>query len=204
MSKRVRESNRGVRVLAFAGSPRRGGNTDALLAAALEGAQAAGARVERHDLCALTIAACRHCGGCAAGQGVCVVHDDMTALYEPLRAAERIIIAAPIFFMSVPAQVKAMIDRCQPLWVRRHLDLPVSTAPGPRAGLFLGVAGSRRRHVFDAARSTLAAWYWTLEIFERRELTFEGIDAAEAIGAHPTALDDARQAGHELAAWAGR
>ena len=51
-------NDRGVRVLAFAGSPRRGGNTDALLAAALEGAQAAGARIERHDLRALTIAAC--------------------------------------------------------------------------------------------------------------------------------------------------
>lgn len=201
MSEQATESGRVVRVLAFAGSPRRGGNTDALLAAAVEGAAEGGARVERHDLYALTIAPCRHCGGCAAGQGVCVVRDDMAALYEPLRAAERIIIAAPIFFMSVPAQVKAMIDRCQPLWVRRHLGLPVSTAPGPRAGLFLSVAGARLAHQFDAARITLASWYWTLEVVERRELTFGGIDAAGAICEHPTALDDARRAGRELAVW---
>jgi len=188
-------------VLAFAGSPRRGGNTDMLLAATLEGAEVAGARIERYDLGELSIAPCRHCGGCAAGQGVCVVRDDMATLYEPLRAAERIIIASPIFFMSVTAQAKAMIDRCQPLWVLRNRGLPVATGRAPRAGLFLSVAGSALAHAFDAAGVTLTSWYWTLEIFERRELTFGGIDVAGAIREHPTALDDARRAGRELATW---
>ncbi|MFW6437814.1 MAG: flavodoxin family protein [Armatimonadota bacterium] len=188
-------------ILAFAGSPRRGGNTDTLLAAALEGAAEAGARVERHDLPSMEIAPCRHCGGCADGNGRCVTEDDMQRLYAPLRTADRIIIASPIFFMGLTAQAKTMIDRCQPLWIRRNLGRDVSETRLERAGLYLGAGGSDFAHLFDAARMVLAAWYWTLQVFERREVTFASTDRKGTILQHPTALDQAREAGRDLALW---
>jgi len=193
-----------IRLVAFACSPRAGGNTDALLDAALEGAAEAGARVERFNLREMTIAPCQHCGGCADGSGRCVIDDDMQRLYEPLRAADRIIIASPVFFMSLTAQAKAMIDRCQPLWVRRNHGANVSQARHPRAALYLGAAAADLPHLFDASRIVLASWYWTLEVARchRRELTFDSIDAKDAIREHPTALDQAREAGRELALWA--
>ena len=191
-----------ARVLAFACSPRRGGNTDTLLDAALDGAAEAGACIERYYLRELRIAPCLHCGGCVRTPGRCVVDDDMQRLYEPLRAADRIIIASPVFFMSVTAQAKAMIDRCQPLWVLRVIERrPVAASRLARAALYLGAGGAEYPNSFEGARLTLNAWYWTLEIAERRELTFGGIDQRGAIRAHPTALDDARRAGHDLAAW---
>ncbi|MFP4250846.1 MAG: flavodoxin family protein [Armatimonadota bacterium] len=193
-----------VSVLAFACSPRSGGNTDTLLAAALEGVEEAGARIERFDLRAMQIAPCRHCGGCADGGGRCVIDDDMQRLYEPLRAADRIIVASPIFFMSLTAQAKTMIDRCQPLWVRRRLGRGVSQARRERAGLYLGAGGSEFPHLFDAARAVLASWYWTLQVFERRELTFRDTDRKGAILDHPGALDQAREAGRTLADWKTR
>jgi hypothetical protein len=187
-----------ISVLAFACSPRRGGNTDILLAAALEGAEEAGARVERFDLRAMQIAPCRHCGGCAGGGGRCVIDDDMQRLYEPLRTADRIIVASPVFFMGLTAQAKTMIDRCQPLWTRRHLGRDVAESRHERAGLYLGAGGSSFDHLFDAPRAVLAAWYWTLQIFERHELTFADTDRKGAILDHPGALDQARDAGRDL------
>lgn len=192
-----------IHLLAFACSPRRGGNTDTLLEAALEGARPTGARTERYNLRDMDIAPCRHCGGCADGAGRCVIEDDMQRLYAPLRSADRIVVASPIFFMGLTAQAKTMIDRCQPLWVRRHLGRPVSEVRHERAALYLGAGGSDFTHLFDAARMVLAAWYWTLEIFERREATFGSIDAKGAILDHPSALDQAREAGRDLAQWRG-
>jgi len=197
-----RECDNGAHVLALACSPRRGGNTDTLLDAALEGAAEADARVERFHLCEMRISPCLHCGGCVRTPGRCVVDDDMQRLYEPLRAADRIIIASPVFFMSVPAQANAMIDRCQPLWVLRAIaHRPVAASRLARAVLYLGAGGAAYPDSFEGTRLTLRAWYWTLEIVERRELTFVGIDERGAIRGHPTALDDARRAGRDLAAW---
>ncbi|MFW5867392.1 MAG: flavodoxin family protein, partial [Armatimonadota bacterium] len=106
--------------------------------------------------------------------------------------------------MSLTAQAKTMIDRCQPLWVRRRLGRGVSQARHERAGLYLGVGGSSFPHLFDAARAVLASWYWTLQVFERRELTFRDTDRKGAILDHPGALDQAREAGRTLADWKTR
>jgi len=190
-----------IHILAFACSPRHGGNTDTLLQAALDGAAEVGARIDRFDLRAMEIAPCQHCGGCVGGAGRCVIEDDMQRLYEPLRSADRIVIASPIFFMGLTAQAKTMIDRCQPLWTRRSLGRHVSDAHHERAGLYLGAGGSDFDHLFDAARMVLAAWYWTLQVFERREVVFGNTDRKGAILKHPTALDQAREAGRELALW---
>jgi NAD(P)H-dependent FMN reductase len=190
-----------IRVLAIACSPRAGGNTDALLDAAIAGATEAGARVERFVLREMTISPCAACGACASGSGRCIMEDDMQRLYEPLVRADRIIIASPVFFMCLPAQAKAMIDRCQPLWLRRNRGETVSEARHSRAALYIGVGGGDLPHLFDASRMVLKSWYWTLQVFERRELTFSAIDDRGAILEHPTALADAREAGRSLAAW---
>lgn len=188
-------------VLAVAGSPRRNGNTDLLLRQVVRGAESAGAEVKTVFLRDLCIAPCRHCDGCVRKKGRCVVDDDMQWVHTELRRADRIAIASPIFFMGLTAQTKAMIDRCQALWVMKHvLNLPVATSRGgERRGLFVSVGGTRGENLFRPAMATIKIFFQTLEFSYGEELFFRGIDGKGEIRQHPTALADAFAAGQRLA-----
>ena len=190
-----------LKVLGIAGSPRRDGNTDHLLRQVMAGTLSQGANTEIVTLSELNISPCRHCDGCIK-TGKCVVDDDMQRLHTDLREVDRVVLASPIFFMGVTAQTKAMIDRCQALWVIKYvLKLPVSINPGKkRTGFFLSVGGTRLHNLFQPAMATVKSWFTTLDISYAGELVFSGIDEKEAILRHPTALKDAFSIGQKLAA----
>jgi len=190
----------GMRVLGIMGSPRLRGNSDLLLDAALQGAEAEGAECRKVVLEKLNIHPCRHCDGCTRTEGQCVVRDDMQTLYEPLRTADRVIIAAPTFFMSLSAQTKIMIDRCQPFWVLKYLvQAPVAQSEHPRKGLYLGVGGCDLKTLFDSARIILRSFFAIAELPEWDMLTFAPVEHRGEIAQHPTALKEAEQAGRRLA-----
>lgn len=188
-----------LKVLGIAGSPRRDGNTDLLLRQAILGAETQRSETKIVILSQLSIAPCRHCDGCLK-TGKCVIDDDMQWLHTDLRQADRVILASPIFFMGITAQTKAMIDRCQALWVVKYiLKLPVALSPGQkRRGLFISVGGTRLRNLFQPAIATVKSWFATLDIKYDGELLFSGIDEKEAIAQHPTALKDAFDSGRRL------
>lgn len=189
-----------LKVLAIAGSPRRGGNTDLLLEEVIAGAESRGAEVEHIVLSQLCIAPCRHCD-CCLETGKCAIEDDMQWIHAHLRAAHRLVIASPIFFMGVTAQTKAMVDRCQALWAMKYvLRLPVATNGGrERRGLFISVGGRRGRSLFQPAIATVKSLFKTLDFTYAGELLFPGIEEKGAIAQHPTALRQAFLAGQKLA-----
>jgi multimeric flavodoxin WrbA len=193
----------GLRVLGIAGSPRRGGNTDTLLNEVLRGAASRGADIHILVLCKMSFEACRHCDGCLK-TGSCVVKDDMQKVYKELREADCIVLASPIFFMGVSAQTKAMIDRCQALWVLKYvLKKPVGLHPHrERKGLFVSVGGMplTSERLFGPAKATVKAFFATLDVRYAGELLFQRIDERDAIASHPTALKEAFLAGQELVA----
>jgi multimeric flavodoxin WrbA len=190
-----------VKVLGIAGSPRRDGNTDHLLQQVIAGASSQGAEIKTIILSELNISPCRHCDGCIK-TGKCVIDDDMQWIHNDLRKFDRIVLASPIFFMGVTAQTKAMIDRCQALWVIKYvLKLPVAIEPGKeRKGIFVSVGGTRFRDLFQPAMATMKSWFTTLDIKYDDNLVFSGIDEMKAILQHPTALKDAFVIGQKLAA----
>jgi NAD(P)H-dependent FMN reductase len=189
-----------LKVLGIAGSPRRDGNTDHLLRQVMDGASSRGAQTKTVILSELNISPCRHCDGCIQ-TGKCVIDDDMQWIHSDLRAADRVVLASPIFFMGVTAQTKAMIDRCQALWVIKYvLKIPVAINPDKvRTGFFVSVGGTRLRNLFEPAMATVKSWLTTLDISYAGELVFSGIDERGAIDLHPSALKDAFAAGQKLA-----
>lgn len=111
-----------MKVLAVTGSPRKGGNTETLVAAILRGVTSAGGEVESIRLVDYTIGPCIGCGGCTK-TGRCVINDDMQALYGKIDGAQAIIIASPVYFYALSAQTKIFVDRLQALWSRKKLLL---------------------------------------------------------------------------------
>jgi multimeric flavodoxin WrbA len=193
------KSSHKLKVLGIAGSPRRNGNTDYLLQQVIAGASSQGAETKTIILSELNIAPCRHCDGCIE-TGKCVVKDDMQWIHNDLRSFDQIVLASPIFFMGVTAQTKAMIDRCQALWVIKYvLKLPVAIEPGKeRKGIFVSVGGTRFRDLFQPAMATVKSWFTTMDVKYDGNLVFSGIDEMKAILRHPTAMQDAFVIGQKL------
>lgn len=99
-------------IIAFSGTPRKGGNSEILADRILAGAAQAGATVERIRLHDLAIAPCTACEACLKSvEEPCVLEDDMAALLDKVRAADAIVLASPIYFFTVNAQMKVFLDR---------------------------------------------------------------------------------------------
>jgi multimeric flavodoxin WrbA len=97
-------------VLGIVGSPRRGGNTDLLVEAVLEGARSAGARTEKIALRDLSIGPCLGCDSCRK-TGKCAQKDDMRGLLEKMEASDVWVLGTPVYYWGPSAQLKAFVDR---------------------------------------------------------------------------------------------
>jgi multimeric flavodoxin WrbA len=128
----------------------------------------------------------------------------MSRIYEAIRAADRIILASPIFFLSVSAQTKAMIDRCQAFWCRKYLlQKPIPEGTEKRKGLLLFVGGMKGKigaSGLECAEKTAKAFFRTISIPEHETLGYREVDAKGLILKHPTALKEAYEAGKKLVA----
>lgn len=97
-------------------SPRLHGNSHALAEAFTKGARAAGHNVETIRLARYTLNYCKGCYGTGSPKscdktGTCWQHDDANALCDTLRDADIVAFALPIYFYSVPGQLKTFFDR---------------------------------------------------------------------------------------------
>jgi hypothetical protein len=186
------------KLLALHGSPRKKGNTELLLDAALEAAQSAGAEVEKVRLPTLNFEPCRSCGGCDK-TGKCIVKDDMQGLYPKLIEFDRFIIASPVYFKSITAQTKAFIDRTQCLWVAKYVlkEAPWRVPP-VRHGAFISTCGSDNPDMFGPSVSIIKSFYAVLDIRYEFDLLIEGVDDKGEVGVHPDYLEKAKDLGKNL------
>ena len=186
-----------LRILGIMGSPRLGGNTDLLLDAALNGAQSQGVEVEKIVIDKLNISPCREHYGCLE-DGHCVIRDDMDAVYPKLLAADGIVVASPMFFYGITAQLKALIDRCQALWARKHV-LKQNWPGAGRKGAFIAVGATKGEKLFDGSIATVRYFFKTIGVEYAEELLIRGVDHKGDIQQHPSALKDAFELGQRLA-----
>jgi multimeric flavodoxin WrbA len=188
-----------LKVLGISSSPRREGNSDLLLRRALAGAEQAGCVIEYLRLCDYRIEGCRECYGCAA-TGDCSTKDDYQRVLDKMLEADRLIFATPVFFMTVCAQAKLLIDRGQCLWVRQtRLHRPLFEPKRDRRGIVIAVGGSRSKKQFDCTREPVQSCFQYLEVQTVGSLCVNQVDEKGAILKRPEALDAALRLGHMLA-----
>ncbi len=189
----------GLKVLGISASPRRDGNTDLLLQKALSGALETGADVEHLRACNYRIEGCDECNACST-TGACRVQDDYQQILDKMLAADRIVFATPVFFLTVSAQAKLLIDRGQCLWMRKNvLGLPLFEPKRDRRGMLIAVGGSRGRRQFQCVRRPVLSYFRYLEVDYVCGLCVNQVDEKGAILARSDALEHAFQLGRAMA-----
>ena len=194
-----------IKVLAFAGSPRRHGNSETLLdwvISAME--KEPDVAVEKVVIVDADVNPCRGCNACEK-LNACVQRDGMDILHDKIIDADVIVLSSPIYCMGICSQVKALIDRFQVFRSRKFvLKLPVVPLErrGKRLGVFLATAGQNWDYVFDAAVPSVKCFFHVIDVKDRdiRYLMVNDVDEKGAILKHPTARNDAERLAREVIA----
>lgn len=153
----------------------------------------------------MAIAGCIGCGGCDK-TGKCVVDDDMQKIYPLLLEADAIVLAAPIYFYSVPAQVKALIDRCQALWCKRFLEKSPENLRSydSGTGYLIAVGATRGANLFEGTNLVTRYWYDALDMSFEGGLYVKAVDKRGEISDHPETIEDAFALGGRVVGEYGR
>jgi len=178
------EPSRRTLALGLVGSPIRGGNVDLLVDQVLAGAASQGVHIEKIFLNDLTIRPCQSCGpgphnvgphhmgshSLGPHPGHCRIDDDMRQIHALIDAANILILGTPVYFDTVSAQMKLLIDRCNcmtPLLIQPDGTCAFAERPACRKrAVLVAVAGSRQQ--FRALRVTVKGFLkWVgAELFE--------------------------------------
>lgn len=187
------------KMMCIFGSPRRDGNSDTLLNHVIKGAEVTGADVERIYVRDLQIAPCNSCGGCWE-KGDCAIHDDMQKMYPKLVGADVIVVASPIYFMGVSAQLKSCIDRCQAFWARKYiLNLPIRNGGRSARGFFIATAArDAGEGLFAGAIKTIKAFFHVLDTKYAGDILCSGLEEKGAVNTRKELLLQAFEAGKKL------
>lgn len=129
------------KIIVLAGSPRKNGNTNSLVSAFVDGASI-DKEVEVISVTDYKVNPCIGCNSCFIRENnMCFQNDDMTMIYNKLSEADTVIVALPVYFYGISAQLKAVVDRLHtPLRNRFHIN---------KLGLIL-VGAAELPELFDA------------------------------------------------------
>ncbi|MDD5288528.1 MAG: flavodoxin family protein [Dehalococcoidales bacterium] len=180
-----------MKVLGIVCSARKGGNTEVLVNEALASAQEAQAETELISVVNKTIAPCDGCNSCRQTH-TCHIKDDMQPIYEKLEKADAIILGSPVYFGSVSAQAKAIMDRTYAFHMDRRLK-------GKVAAPILAV----RRVGASQTRNLLIGYFMALGMIPVRGAIGYGQekgDVLKGVGAAPglSAIEEAKNTGKDV------
>jgi len=188
-----------LKVLGISTSPRSESSSDELLRKALAGAESAGANTEYLRLADFSVSPCVECNACYK-TGKCRIQDDYHVILARMLDADRLIFATPIFFMSLCAQAKILIDRCQCLWARKYVLGQPLFADGPcdRRAMVIAVGGSKSKKMFKCVKWTMKYFLETLEMRYFSNLFINQIEDLSEMRGHSDAVEEAFRLGVEL------
>ena len=178
----------GKNVLIISSSPRKGGNSETLAASFAKGAQDAGNHVETVYLREKQIGFCKGCFACLK-VGHCIIKDDAVEIAAKMHDADVLVFVTPVYYYNVSGQLKAMLDRANPLFGSDYAFTKV---------YLLATAAEDEAETVDGTVKTVQGW---VDCFDRCELAetifVGGVNSVGDIVGHP-ALEKAYQSGKEV------
>jgi len=185
-------------VLGIQGSPRRKGNTAFLLSAFMDQARELGAITDVIEVDKKNILPCKEYLVCEK-KGFCPIDDDMKdEIYSLLWEADVIVTATPIFFYNTPAQLKALIDRCQTLWARKYKLKLEDPGRKWRRGFLLAVGATRGKNLFEGVHLTTKYFLDAIGASFNGNLSYRQIENPGEMEKHPTVVKDVKEAANRL------
>lgn len=129
-----------LNILAIYGSPRRNENSDILMNEFLSRIKTEKTNIRKIYASGADIKPCAACNGCYK-EGLCIIKDDMQNIYKYFNEADIVVTTSPIYFYSVTAQLKKLIDRCQAIWASKYICKSSIISKKSRIGYFICTAG---------------------------------------------------------------
>ncbi|MBU0993329.1 MAG: NAD(P)H-dependent oxidoreductase [Proteobacteria bacterium] len=181
-------------VLGLQGSPRKNGNTDYLLSLFLNEAEKKGADVEKIFVSGLNVTPCLGCVHCEE-KGGCILRDKTMIgdMYPKIRRADLIVMATPVYFYAMTAQLKLLIDRCQMFWSRKYRFRVNDPGNKTKKGFLLSVAASGGKELFKGIELCADYFFDAVGAGYAGKLVYRGIEKRGDIKARPHVFEDIRE-----------
>jgi arsenate reductase len=185
-------------VLGFQGSPRKKGNTAFLLTNFMQAIEKLGAQTRMIEVTQKNIIPCKEYVVCEK-KGYCPIDDDVkTEIYPLIRQAEVVVLASPIFFFNMTAQLKAVVDRCQLFWARKYKLKIADPAKKTKRGFLLSVGASKGKSLFEGLQLTAKYFFDAIDARYEGSLTYREIEGPKDMAKHPQVLADIEKAAADL------
>ncbi len=185
-------------VIGFQGSPRKKGNTSFLLTNFMQAVEKLGAQTRIIEVAQKNILPCREFVVCEK-KGYCPIDDDVKSeIYPLIRQAEVIVLASPIFFFNMTAQLKAVVDRCQVFWARKYKLKLTDPAKKTKRGFLLSVGASKGKSLFEGLQLTAQYFFDAIDARFEGSLTYRDIEGPKDMAQHPGVQADVAKAAAAL------
>lgn len=185
-------------VLGFQGSPRKKGNTSFLLKNFMQAVEKLGAQTRIIEVTRKNIIPCKEYVVCER-KGYCPIDDDVKIeIYPLIRQAEVVVLASPIFFFNMTAQLKAVVDRCQLFWARKYKLKLSDPAKKTKRGFLLSVGASKGKSLFEGLQLTAKYFFDAIDAGFEGSLTYREIEGPKDMARHPKVLADIESAAAAL------
>lgn len=185
-------------LLAISSTPRRGGNSEAALHSFCRAAEENNISVEIVRLQELRLEPCRGCERCEA-DGICIIKDRMVPLYQKVAAVDGLVLATPIYFGSLAAQLKIFMDRFQCWWQAKYrLKKPFVELAQNKAGFVLCTGALHRKDFGDNVEAVSRVFFHSINYHFGGFLCLQGLDRKGEIEKDTAALLAAYEAGKKF------
>ena len=143
-----------MKLVCVHGSPRKAGNSSKIADHLCASIQAKGYTVKSYFLNNLRYIGCQGCMGCKGISEICVLHDDLTEILSEVKSADVIVLASPIYFGDLSAQMKGFIDRT---YSYLTTDYKSRLQPGKKLVMILSQGDPDKKHFADVFPSPTSA-----------------------------------------------
>lgn len=157
-------------ILVLTGSPRKGGNSDLMADTFIKIVRENQHQVTKFQTAFKNIAPCKACDKCWSQNSACVFHDDFDELQPLIENADVLVFVAPLYWFSMPAQIKSAIDRLYSYTVE-NAEKSLSI----RESILLSCAGLPEKNVFDGIVGSYQRMMEYLNIYRYSILTINTV-----------------------------